>query len=155
MWYFCHDQLHLGNCDEWSILWLLRHLVSLRRHADLRADSSMHHSSSEQLLRLLRLLRHSLDSLDSLDSKVPNRLGEIWDPCQGIWNVFFKIVMSWLELGWFWSAGFLALKSCTFHVLLPWSRKPKIQMCWFWFEKLILLFSKIQVMFLFEVFSNR
>ena len=106
MWYFCHDQLHLGNCDEWSILWLLRHLVSLRRHADLRADSSMHHSSSEQLLRLLRLLRHSLDSLDSLDSKVPNRLGEIWDPCQGIWNVFSRLW--WAGLSW---AGFDQLGS--------------------------------------------
>ena len=113
MWYFCHDQapqLHLGNSDEGSIVWLLRHLVSLRRHADLRADSSMHHSSSEQLPRLLR---HSLDSLDSLDSKVPNRLGEIWDPCQGIWKlhlqgIYFFSRLWWAGLSW---AGFDQLGS--------------------------------------------
>ena len=60
--------------------------------------------------------------------------GKSWDPFQGIWklhlqeiwHVFFKNVMSWLELGWFWSPGFLALKSCTFHVPPAWLRKPMV-----------------------------
>ena len=48
-----YSYFHLGNSDEGCIVWLLRHLVSLRRHADLRAVSSIRHSSSEQFRFLI------------------------------------------------------------------------------------------------------
>ena len=48
-----YSYFHLGNSEEGYIVWLLRHLVSLRRHADLRAVSSIRHSSSEQFQFLI------------------------------------------------------------------------------------------------------